>query len=150
MDAVTYPDTEVISFINENMIPLRVQHDAEPTAADFNVKWTPAIITLDPEGNEHHRTVGFLGPHDLIASLLLGIAKVYFDKDQFGDALFSLNKIVSEHAKSDSTPEAIFLKGVSEFKSMHDPKKLREAYEKLKSQYPENEWTKRAYPYSLI
>jgi thioredoxin-related protein len=150
MDAVTYPDTEVISFINEHMIPLRVQHDTEPTATDFNVKRTPTVVTLDPEGNEHHRTVGFLGPEDLIASLLLGIAKVYFDKDQFGDALLSLNKILSEHANSDSAPEAIFIKGVSEFKSFNNPNKLRDAYERLKSHYPDNEWTKRAYPYSLI
>ena len=31
-----------------------------------------------------------------------------------------------------------------------DPKKLKEAYEKLQEEYPNSEWTKRAYPYRLI
>ena len=40
--------------------------------------------------------------------------------------------------------------GVSGYKSSHDPKKLKEAYERLQAEYPESEWTKRAYPYRLI
>ena len=78
MDVVTYPNDRVILFITENMIPLRVAFDAQPLSADFNIKWTPALITLDPYGNEHHRTVGFLAVQELIASLLLGIGKSYF------------------------------------------------------------------------
>ena len=150
MDAVTYPDNAVLSFINEHMIPLRVAFDAEPHAKDFNVKWTPTIVTLDPSGKEHHRTLGFLAPEDLIASLLLGIGKVYFDEDKFEDALASLGKVTADYSKSNSAPEAIFYWGVSGYKSSHDPNKLKEAYERLKAEYPESEWTKRAYPYRLI
>jgi hypothetical protein len=36
------------------------------------------------------------------------------------------------------------------YKSTNNPKPLKEAYEQLKDQYPESEWTKRAYPYRLI
>ena len=63
-------------FIQENLIPLRVAYDHKPLSADFKVKWTPTLVTLDPDGTEHHRTVGFLGPEELIASLMLGIAQV--------------------------------------------------------------------------
>jgi len=150
MDAVTYPDTRVISFINENMIPFRVQYDAQPLATDFNIKWTPTIVTLDLEGREHHRTVGFLAPEEFIPSLLLGTAKVYFDTDLFDDALVSLDKVISDYSKSDATPEAIYLRGVCRYKNTDDPKHLKEGYEKLQAGYPENEWTKRAYPYRLL
>jgi len=43
MDAVTYPDDSVVSFIDENMIPLRVKFGVKPLTDDFNVKWTPTL-----------------------------------------------------------------------------------------------------------
>jgi len=150
MDAVTYPDSGVTSFILEHMVPVRIAFDAEPHAKDFNVKWTPTIITLDYEGKEHHRTLGFLAPEDLVASLLLGMGKINFDTDEFDDALVNLDRVTSDYSKSNSAPEAIFFWGVSGYKSSHDPKKLKEAYERLQAEYPGSEWTKRAYPYRLI
>ena len=86
MGAVTYPNQEVISFISENMIPLQVLFDAQPLSTGFNVKWTPTLVTLDTDGKEHHRTVGFLAPEELIPSLLLGMAKSYFETDRFNEA----------------------------------------------------------------
>ena len=150
MDAVTYPDAKVIRFISEKMIPLRVPFDAQPLSADFNIKWTPSLITLDTEGKEHHRTLGFLAPEELIPSLSLGIAKSYFEADRFDEALAGLDQLLGEYPKSDSTPEAVYLRGVCRYKSTQDPKPLKEAYEQLKAQHPSSEWTKRAYPYRLL
>jgi TolA-binding protein len=150
MDAVTYPDAKVIRFISEKMIPLRVPFDAQPLSADFNIKWTPSLITLDTEGKEHHRTLGFLAPEELIPSLSLGIAKSYFEADRFDEALAGLDQLLREYPKSDSTPEAVYLHGVCRYKSTQDPKPLKEAYEQLKAQHPSSEWTKRAYPYRLL
>ena len=113
MDAVTYPDDRVVSFIDENMIPFRVNYGVEPLTKDFNVKWTPTIITLDSEGVEHHRTVGFFAPEELIPSMLLGIAKVFFDTNRFDNALMNLEKLLSGYPEGDSAPEAIYLRGVS-------------------------------------
>jgi len=150
MDAVTYPDAGVVSFIDEHMIPLRVQYGVEPMTNEFNVKWTPTLITLDPERVEHHRTVGFFAPEELIPSLLLGIGKVFFDTNRFDDALMNLEKLLKGYLKSDAVPEAIYLRGVSLHKNTDDPKPLKEAYEKLRDNYPGSEWTKRAYPYRLL
>lgn len=150
MGAVTYPDKKVISFVEQHMIPLQVKFDAKPLATDFNVKWTPTIITLDPDGNEHHRTVGFLAPEELIPSLLLGIAKSCFDTGKFDKALVYLDNLLTEYPKSDSAPEALYLQGVSRYKSTENPAPLKEAYETLKVKHPASEWTKRAYPYRLL
>lgn len=150
MAAVTYPNDKVVRFVNEKMIPLQVRFDALPISADFNVKWTPTIITLDSDGNEHHRTVGFLAPEELIPSLLLGIAKAYFDADIFDAALVNLNNLLSDYPGSDSSAEAIYLRGVCLYKSTHNPKPLKEAYEQLNARDPKGEWTKRAYPYRLL
>jgi hypothetical protein len=150
MDAVSYPNNDVTEFINNAMIPLRVSSDAQPLSSDFNVKWTPTLVTLDQDGNEHHRTVGFLSPEELIPSLFLGIAKIGFDLNQFSEALESLNRIVTDYPRSDSTPEAIFLRAVSGYKNTQDANRLKEGYELLQSSYPESEWTRRAYPYRLL
>jgi hypothetical protein len=127
-----------------------VAFDAQPLATDFKIKWTPTLITLDVDGKEHHRTVGFLPPEELIPSLMLGIAKTHFDQDQVNEALSSLEKLLADYPKSDSVPEAIYLRGVCRFKSTHNGKQLKEAYEQLQAAYPASEWTKRASPYRLL
>ena len=150
MDAVTYPDKKAAVFINGSVIPLRVAFDNQPLATDFNIKWTPTLITLDMNGKEHHRTVGFLPPEELIASQLLGMAKVDFDSERMEEALKILEKLLQEYPKSDAAPEAMFLRGVCGYKSTHNPQPLRAAYDQLLAAYPASEWTKRAYPYRLL
>ena len=150
MDAVTYPDSRVIEFIQKKIIPLQVPYNHQPLSSEFNVKWTPTLVTLDEEGKEHHRTLGFLGPEELIPSLLLGMAKVHFDLEQFAPALAGLEALLAEYPKSDAAPEAIYLRGVARYKSSHEVKHLKDAYELLQAQYPGSEWTKRAYPYRLL
>lgn len=150
MDAVTYPNSEVSKFINEEMVPVRVSYDAEPHAKDFNVKWTPTLVTLDPDGKEHHRTLGFLAPGELVPSLELGMAKADYENDHYEDALEGFDKVLSDYPKSDSAPEAMFLKGVSSFKKDHEARHLKETYEKLKAEYPSSEWAKRSEPYQVL
>jgi len=150
MGAVTFPDTKVIAYISEKVIPIRLPHDHKPLAEQFQIKWTPALVTLDAEGKEHHRTVGFLAPDEFIPSLLLGKAKIDFDHEDFAKALVTLEDLLKDYPKSAAAPEAIFLRGVCGYKSTHNPKALKEIYEKLAKDYPDNEWTKKAYPYKLI
>ena len=150
MDAVTYPDNSVVRLVRESYIPLKVPFDAKPLADDFNVKWTPTLITLGLDRREHHRTVGFLEPKAFIASSLLGIGKYHFDNGRYPEAIKWFTKIASEHPQSGSGAEAIFLLGVSRYKNTGNPGPLKDAYETLSSRYPDSEWAKRAYPYRLL
>jgi hypothetical protein len=91
------------------------------------------------------------GPPDkLIPWLLPGIGRTHFNTEKFEESLTVLNKLPVMYPASDCAPEAIFLRGVALNKSSHDPKPLRAAYDKLTADYPQSEWTKRAYPYRLI
>ncbi|MEW6350315.1 MAG: hypothetical protein AB1646_14705 [Thermodesulfobacteriota bacterium] len=150
MDAVTYPAEEVVAFFALNVIALRIPTDNTALMGQFNVQWTPTLVTLDTDGKERHRTVGFLAPEELIPSLLLGLGKSDFESERFEDAIDKFNRIVTHYPKSSSAPEAIFLRGVSGYKSTHQAGPLKEAYEKLSAEYPDNQWTKRAYPYRLL
>jgi thioredoxin-related protein len=113
MDAVTYPNKAVIEFINSNMIAVRVRHDQRPLAEDFKVKWTPVLITLDVDGTERNRTVGFLPPEELIPSLMSGIGKAHLERGEFAKAIPQFEKLVSKYPKSGAAPEAVFFLGVA-------------------------------------
>lgn len=150
MGAVTYPDKAVIDFISNRLIPVQLLSDAQPYATDFNVRWTPTVIVLDEDGKEHRRLVGFLPPSDFIPEMLLGIAKTEFDLNNFEKALLDMEKLLSNYPQSQAAPEALYLKGVALYKSTHDPKHLKDAYEQLRQKHPNSEWTQRAQPYSLL
>ena len=149
MDAVTYPQKAVETFLAEAMIALRIPFD-QPLATEFKVSWTPTLVTLDWNGKEHHRTVGFLSAEELVPSLMLGSAKVFSDLELFDKAFGALGKLLSAYPASDAAPEAMFVHGVCGYKSTHNPAPLKEAYEQLQKMYPQSEWTKRAYPYRLL
>ena len=150
MDAVTYPDTNVIDFISNNFIALRVPFDSQPLADQFNVKWTPVLAVLDQEGVGHQQTLGFFPAEEFIPSLMLGIAKVHFDHDQLENTLATLHSLQADHPASAVIPEAIYLEGVSRYKHSHEPKTLKDAYEQLKADFSSSEWTRRAEPYRLL
>lgn len=151
MDRVTYSNMKVIEFINENTVPVRFEApNSQSLAKEFNLKRTPMWLILDSDGREHHRTLGFFSPEDLIPSMMLGIAKTHFDQGRFDETLSTLKTLLAEYPESDSIPEAIYLRGGALFKNSRDRRHLKETYEQLKTQYASSAWTKRAYPYGLI
>jgi hypothetical protein len=150
MDTVTYPQPRVIEFIEKHMVALRVPPENTQLCSRFNITWTPTLVTLDDEGGEHHRTVGFLPPEELVPSLLLGIAKSHFELEHFTEALQHLGQLVDEYPHSKAVPEAIFFKGVCRYKDTQNPAPLKEAFEQLTAVCPDSEWTQRATPYRLL
>ncbi len=149
MDAVTYPDAGVVNFMADRLIPLRIPAD-DMLAGKFKVKWTPTLVTLDENGEEHHRSVGFLKPEEFAATSLLAIGKVYFETGNFEKAIRNFKEILSDHKSSKAAPEAVYLLGVALYKNTGQPSHLKEAYEKLVSRYPDSEWADRAAPYKLL
>ncbi len=150
MDAVTYPNDKVKAFIQENFVAAKLPYNAQPVAGQFKVTWTPVFIILDQDGQEHYRAVGFEPPEEYIPFLLLGMAKIQFDKGDFPKAIALLERVTKEYPESASAPESVYLLGVSRFKTDHQTKHLKDAYETLKAKYPNSEWVKRAQPYSLF
>ncbi|MGC8603460.1 MAG: tetratricopeptide repeat protein [Desulfomonilaceae bacterium] len=149
MDAVTYPNPSVVSFVIDRLIPLRVPAD-DRLAGQFKVKWTPTLVTLDEKGEEHQRHVGFLKPEEFIAAFLLAIGKVYLDTGNFEKAIQNFQEVISNYKSSKTTPEAIYLKGVALYKSTANASHLKEAYDQLFREYPDSEWADRATPYKLL
>jgi thioredoxin-related protein len=116
----------------------------------YAVKWTPTIIILDSDGEEHHRFVGYLPPDDFIAQILIGKGIAEFNLDHFEQAMQCFQEILVRFPKADAAPEAQYYLGVSKYKASQDSKELKSGLEILQRDYPNSEWTKKAQVYSLI
>lgn len=116
----------------------------------YAVKWTPSIIILDADGNEHHRFVGYLPPDDFIAQIILGKGKVEFNQDRFDQSVQCFQEVLTRFPKTDAAPEAQYYLCVAKYKASHDPKELKLGWEALQSDYPNSEWAKKAQVYALI
>ncbi len=150
MDAVTYPNENVVQFIEKNVIPVRILYNQQPLATRFKVKWTPTVILLDADGNEAYRNEGFLPPDSLISALILGIGKLELEHADYDKAASHFSDIASKYSESDEAPEAVYFLGVARFRTTKDLKAMREAYEKLKTKYPNSSWAKKAQPYGAV
>jgi len=149
MEAVTYPEQDVIEQMEKSAVPVRIPFDS-PLADEFVVKWTPNLIFMDRERKRHHRIIGFLSPGELIPAVLLGVGKTFLETDDFERAAGFLKKVLDGHPLSHAAPEAVYFRGVCRYKGTHDGKPLKQAYETLQSDYPNTEWAKRAAPYRLL
>jgi thioredoxin-related protein len=111
MDTVTYPDPRTAEFVHRYLIPLRAYTNSPAAwAARFVIQYTPTVITLDDDGKEHHRTVGFLPPEEFIPSLMVGIGKSHFDARQFTKARLILEWLLTEFPNSQAAAAASDLK----------------------------------------
>jgi thioredoxin-related protein len=140
MDAVSYPNPKVIEFFEKNLVAVKVLIDSQPLPKKFRVQWTPTLVLLDNEGEEHNRTVGFLAPEELLASLMLGIGKSYFDHDEYSQAEDTFQRLLAEYPKSDSSAEAAYYLGVSRYKRTHNGEELKKTIQHLQRDFPQSEW----------
>ena len=150
MDAVAYPEPAVSEFVNTNLIPLRLSAVDHELAVEYRIKWTPSLLILDEKGVEHYRTLGFFWPQELIPSLLLGMGKTYFDKPDRTKAASCFGRIIEQYPQSFQTPEAIYMKGVSDYIATKNVANLTGLYDRLTAEYPNSLWAMRADPYSFL
>lgn len=150
MGAVTYPQAEVARFVDLNFIPVQIEVSNTALMQKYAVSWTPTLLVLDADGKEHYRSVGFLGPEALIATLAVAKGRYYLDLEQYPEARAMFEEVITSARVPEVVPEAIFFNAVAQYKETHNPKPLRQAYETLTAQYPGSDWTKRAEPYKLI
>jgi hypothetical protein len=68
MDAVTYPDDDVIDLLTSNFACYKPPiADNKDLASSYGVKWTPGLVWLTPEGEKVHHNVGYFAPTELMA-----------------------------------------------------------------------------------
>ncbi|HEY3322731.1 MAG TPA: hypothetical protein VGP72_19905 [Planctomycetota bacterium] len=146
MGAVTYPNSEVESYISEFFIPIQINVVEHPDIAEkHNAPWTPTILIHDADKKEHRRTEGYLDPRRMIEELSLARMKAAVDRSDFVTAKALAPEVLRTTSGDQARePEALYWTAVAEYKSTHDAKALTGGWTRLLEQYPESEWAKRA------
>ena len=151
LDAVSWKNEKVIKVVNDWFIPVRISGDTQKDLFEkYLVTWTPTITLWDGDGREHYRFTGFLSPEELCARIILDGAKAELTLKNYDLAITCLTDVIKKYNITCAKPEAIFYLGVAQYLSTHNPKALREGLEKLRKEFPQNEWTLRAKPYEVI
>jgi hypothetical protein len=150
LGAVTYPQEQVARFISLNFVPVRVQTSNTAMMQKYSVSWTPTLLALDADAKEHYRAIGFFTPDDLIATFMAAKGRWALDLDQLPEARAMFEEVIATYPDKEAAAEACFFLGVAKYKTDHNPKHLREAYEMLKEKFPASIWTKQADHYRLI
>jgi hypothetical protein len=144
MDTVSYSREDVMSILNDKVLPVRITPENLPVFKRYTVKATPAQLIIGNDGYERQRSSGFLDGQELMAFLLLGLGKFFFDHGRFDEALEMVNRLIVDYSGSHLMPEALFHAGFFRFKKTLDHRHLKEAYRIMAERYPGNEWTQTA------
>lgn len=116
----------------------------------YAITWTPTIIIMDPEGEEHYRFTGFLPPAEFSAAIILEGAKTELDLKNYDLAIKCFDEVIEKYPGTFAVPESIFYLHVAKYLSTHDPKNLRAGFDVLAKEFPGSVWATKATPYKLI
>jgi hypothetical protein len=150
MDAVTYPSDEVLYWLREKLVPVRVSHDHDPLAEEFGVVGTPCLVLLDAGRRGVHRSEGFLTPREFSAFMQLGLAKLQYHRAELESAMDLFHGLFRDHPESPFLAEGIIVRGRCRYRYTHDPRHLKDAHEQLRTQFPRSRWTRLTLQYRLL
>jgi Thioredoxin-like domain len=144
-----YPNPKVVTFLEENFVPVRVHarqqaDEFKRLGARYSAQWTPTTLAIDPSGEERHRIEGFLPVEDFLAQLALGLAHSAFARGEFAEAERRYRDVVEKHASTDAAPEALYWAGVARYKVTGDPAALAETASQFRQRFQGTSWAKKA------
>ena len=96
------------------------------------------MVILDPNGKERYRIEGYLPVEEFRAQLELGLARVAFMSKNWKDAERRYAEIIERYPNSKTAPEALYWRGVSNYKATNDHTVLGELPELFQQKYPES------------
>lgn len=111
-------------------------------ARRFQVRWTPKLLLLDPDGTPHYESYGFLPPAEFQAMLRLARAAWLMNGRRFAEARQDLEELVEGASQSALLPEALYWLGVARSRTK-DREGAVQVRGQLKERFPGNIWTLR-------
>ncbi len=99
---------------------------------------------MDSAGNERWRIEGYLPKVEFRAQLELGLARISFMLKQWTDAKEMYERVVELYPDTAAAPEAIYWKGVCQYKLTNDHTVLSGVAEEFKEKYQDSVWAKKA------
>lgn len=133
----------------ENFIPVKIHiKENGPAFKRFEVQWTPTIMLLDGEGEEHYRFEGYLPAPNFLAQLDFGRGRVAFHEKRWDDATREFNAAASRDPKTELAAEAGYWAAVAQYQKTHDATALKEWGKRVRAEFPNTTWAKRSAVYA--
>ena len=140
-----YPDPRVSELIAQHFMAVRIHIKEQATMwKRFDVRWTPTVLVLAPDGKEIRRVEGFLPQDELRGQLELALAFLEVEEKNWPQARAEFERIVEILPETDAGPEALYWSGVAKYSASHDASALKELGKKFKERYTDTSWAKRA------
>ena len=150
MDAVTYPDADVVNELEQNVHALKVnlfdRHpDFKEIASVAKVTWSPTFILGDERGREVRRWTGWMEPRSFIAELRLARAQHAIQNGRFDEGRELTTGILADRDGIPCIPEALYHHGIAGFLGgKKDWAALREAWGELATKFPNDRFGRHA------
>ena len=140
-----YPDPKVSEFITQHFVTARIHIKEQPTMwKRFDIRWTPTVLVLAPDGSEARRIEGFLPADELLGQLGLALGFIGVNRKDWATARTEFEKVVDKYPDTDSAPEALYWTGVAKYSASHDAGELKALGNQFKERYTDSAWAKRA------
>ena len=110
----------------------------------FAAIWTPSVIVLDFDGAERWRIEGYLPRDEFFAQLKMALARLRASRKRWADAEPCYARVIEEHPGTTAVPEAIYWRGISQYRQTNDHAVLEALAQELSAQHPESVWTIKA------
>jgi TolA-binding protein len=141
LGAVTYPDLDVATILNEEFVPVQVNiKDVPQLVQKYRAIWTPNLNVIDGEENQIYRIEGWLPPSEYTPMLLVAKGHFMFRAKSYDGAIPWFQSVMDRFPRSAFAPEAQYYIGVSEYMQSQDVGRLAEAWKQLQIMYPESLW----------
>ena len=103
---------------------------------------------MNSDGVERYRIEGYLPKNWFRARLELGLARVAFMHKKFADADKTYARLIEKYRDLGVVPEAIYWRGVCDYKATNDHTVLGKVAQELNEKYPGHEWTLKSMPWA--
>jgi len=106
------------------------------------------VLVLDSDGDERYRIEGYLPPDWFRARLELALGRVAFANKKWEPAKELFTDVAERYGNLALGAEAIYYRGVCQYKVSNDHTVLGGVAKELAEKYPGNEWTMKSLPWA--
>lgn len=144
---MTYPDSQVQTFVEQHFVPVRlVLNDdaAKPLFRQYGVLWTPTVGVADRRGKLQYQSPGFLPPTALLDAMRLGLGRALLAWARYDEAAEHFGSVAD--TRSAQAPEALYWQGVAWYLKARRRAPMMVAWNRLRAEYPDSVWALRVPP----
>lgn len=106
------------------------------------------MVVLDPQGKERARIEGYLPTYEFTAQLENALGRVAFTNKNYPEAIRWYGDVIQRFPQSAAAPEAVYWRGVSEYRNTNDHTVLSKITDDLQKNYPNSIWAAKAIPWA--